>query len=87
MDGTNFELTVSVQDDQYAGAVVALVDSVARQVGCAPATAAAFAASVDAALRQSLAGQGAGELLPVVVRCHDGPVQVLINDQLLTLDV
>ena len=87
MDGENFELTVSVQDDQYAGAVVALVDSVARQVGCGPEAAAAFAASVDAALRRSLAQQRVGELLPVLVRRQDGPVEVLINGDRLTLNV
>lgn len=84
---TSFEITVWVQDDQYAGAVGLLVASVAEEAGYAASQCTAFAERVDAAVRASLPGLAAPQLLPVTVRRHDGPVEVVIAGNTLTLEV
>jgi len=87
MNFTSFEMTVSVQDDRFAGAVRVLVTSVAAQAGCGAPAAEAFAAAVEVAVRQRLLEVSAGVLIPIVVRRQDGPVEVLVDGHTLTLEV
>jgi hypothetical protein len=83
----HFELTLSVPCDvRFAATIGSVVDQAARQAGCAPAAAGAFAKRVEACVRQSLEAHTSTDLLPVVVRHDDGPVEVLVNGHVLTPD-
>lgn len=86
MDATTFEVTVTVQGDRYAGAVHALVLCAAEYAGSPSAEANAFATSVEALVCECLVERGQA-LLPVVVRRRAGPVEVLIDRHILTLEI
>ena len=85
MDATSFELTVSVsQDLRYATTVREVVMCAAQYAGCPLVNATAFAGAVEEAVRVSL--QETGEaMLPITVRRHQGPIEVLVNGHTLTL--
>ena len=90
MDATRFEITVSIADGRFMSAVRALIDTAAQSAGCPSASAAQFASRVEAAIEASLRDGGvdpAAGLLPVIVRRGDGPVEVLVNGHLFSLDV
>ena len=86
MAAASFEITVWVQDDQFAGAVGVLVASVAQDAGLTAAQCTAFADRVDAAVRDSLPALRPNTQLPVIVRCSGGPVHVVVAGRTLTLD-
>jgi hypothetical protein len=69
--------------------VRALIDTAAQSAGCPSASAAQFASRVEAAIEASLrdGGAGAAGLLPVIVRRGDGPVEVLVNGHIFSLDI
>jgi hypothetical protein len=89
VDALRFEITVSIADERFMSAVRALIDTAAQSAGCPSASAAQFASRVEAAIEASLrdGGAGAAGLLPVTVRHADGPVEVLVNGNLFSLDV
>jgi len=87
VDATTFEVTVSLQDMRFVGAVRALVDTAAQYAGCPPADAARFAGDVENAIRACLGDHRPDGLLPVTVRRATGPIEVLVDGQVLSLDV
>lgn len=89
MDGSTFEMSVSLEDARFVSAVRALIDSCAQYAGCPPAAAAQFANNVEHAITASfLDGRAAADgPLPVTVRRADGPIEVLVNGHIFTLDV
>ena len=79
------ELRLSVpRDVRYAPTVGSVVVHAARQAGYAPAAAEAFAKLVEARVRESVEAHASADLLPIVVRHDDGPVEVLVNGHVLT---
>jgi hypothetical protein len=87
VDTTTFEVTVSLQDMRFVGAVRALVDTAAKYAGCPAEEAARFAGDVENALCACLGDRPPDGLLPVTVRRAAGPIEVLVDGQVLSLDV
>ena len=87
MAATSFEITMWVQDDDFAGAVAALIVSVAHEAGGTTAQCTAFADRVEAAVRESLPALEPNHELPVLVRRTAGPVEVVVGGRTLTLDL
>lgn len=81
------ELTLSLpRDVRFAGAAGSVVVHAARLAGCDLAAAHAFAQEVEARVRESLEARGSADQVPIVVRHTGGPVEVLVNGHVLTLD-
>jgi hypothetical protein len=82
-------MTVSLADARFIAAVRALVDTAAQYAGCPSAHAAQFARQVEEAIEASFRERhaDANSPLPVTVRRAAGPVEVLINGHLFSLDV
>lgn len=80
------ELTLSVPRDlRFADTAASVAVHAARQAGCSPAAAEAFGRRVAACVRDSMHARGrTTDLLPVVVRHGNGPVEVLVNGHVLT---
>jgi hypothetical protein len=88
MDATSFELTVSVsRDARLAGAVRALVVWAANYAGCTAANAAAFGRDVEVAVEGSIQDVGEDGVVPVTVRRHAGPMEVVVDGRVLRLEV
>jgi hypothetical protein len=86
MDGTSFELTMSVpRDAQFASIVHDLARHAARYAGCAAADGDVFARSVGEAFTASIAADGGD--VPVVFRRAGGPLEVMLDGRLLTLAI
>jgi hypothetical protein len=86
MDGTSFELTMSVPREQaFAIIVHDLALHAANYAGGAAADADMFARSVGEAFAASVAA-GGGDV-PIVFRRSAGPLEVLLDGRLLTLAV
>jgi len=84
---TTFEMTVSIEDERFVGAVGALVLQAAAYAGCPSTDAAQFAKAVEEAITVSLDEPREHPLLPVIVRRRSGPIEVLMNGRILSLDV
>jgi hypothetical protein len=82
-----FEITVSIEDERFIGAVGAVVLQAAATAGCPSDEAARFAKIVEDAIIVSLDEPREHALLAVVVRRRSGPVEVLANGRTLSLDV
>jgi hypothetical protein len=87
VNATTFEMTVSIEDERFVGAVAALVLQAAAYAGCQSTDAAQFANAVQDAIAASLEEPREQPLLPVVVRRRSGPIEVLMNGRILSLDV
>ena len=87
MNSTTFEMTVSIEDQRFAGAVGAIVLQAAAYAGCSTDDAARFARAVQDALAESLDEPREQSLMPIVVRRRSGPVEVVMNGRVLSLDV
>jgi hypothetical protein len=87
VDTTTFEVVVSLQDARFVGAVRALVDTAAQYAGCQAADAARFAGDVENAIRTCLGDRRPDGPLPVTVRRATGPIEVIVDGQVLSLDV
>jgi hypothetical protein len=89
VDASTFEVTVSLEDARFVSAVRALIDTAAQYAGCPAATAAQFARDVEDAIEASFRDRRAATdgPLPLTVRRADGPVEVLVNGHIFSLDV
>jgi hypothetical protein len=88
MNSSSFELNVSVsRDARLASAIRALVVWAANYAGCAAADAAAFGQHVEEAVEDSMQGVGGDGMVPVTLRRHDGPMEVVVDGRVLRLDV
>ena len=87
MNATTFEMTVSIEDERFVGAVSAVVLQAAAYAGCSSEEAARFAQVVQDAIAESLDEPREQSLMPVIVRRRSGPVEVLMNGRILSLDV
>ena len=87
MNSTTFEMTVSLDDERLVGAVAVLVLQAAAYAGCSSGDAAQFAKAVQDAITASLGEPREYSFLPVIVRRRSGPVEVLMNGRILSLDV
>jgi hypothetical protein len=86
MDGTSFELTMSVpREPGFAPIVHDLARHAANYAGCAAADGDLFARSVGEAFAASVTA-GGGDV-PVVFRRAGGPLEVMLDGRLLTLAV
>ena len=88
MDATRFELTISVpRDERFASTLRGLAVHAAQYAGCDAAAAEAFGGDVEEAARRSLERMAPDAVRPVVVRRHDGPVEVLIDSRTISVDI
>ena len=87
MNATTFEMTVSIEDERFVGAVAALVLQAAAYAGCQSTDAARFAKVVQDAITASLEEPREHPLLPVIVRRRSGPIEVVMSGRILSLDV
>jgi hypothetical protein len=85
MDENRFELNVSLPHDlRFVETARELAVQAARQGGWVEAEAQTFGRTVEGAIRQWLTTSPPGSRVPVVVRCLDGPVEVLVAGRTLT---
>lgn len=83
-----FELTLSLPHDaRFAGTIRDLAVHAAQHVGCGQAKAEAFGRAAEELLRACLADSAPGDDVPVVVRRLAGPLEVLIDERVITLDI
>jgi hypothetical protein len=83
-----FQLDVSVpRDERFVPTVRDLAVQGARFAGCTPEAADAFGKSVEAALGTCLHTSTSEIPIAVVVRRNHGPLEVLVDEHTLTLDV
>ena len=76
-----FDLRVVLPaDPQFAEMVRGLAVHGASRAGCAEAEATAFGRTVEDAARDMLAS-GSGAQVSVVVRCGNGPMEVVLSDE------
>lgn len=87
MNATTFEMTVSIEDERFVGAVAALVLQAAAYAGCQSTDAAQFAKAVQDAITASLDEPRDHPLMPVIVRRRAGPIEVVMSGRILSLDV
>jgi hypothetical protein len=88
MTTTPFELTLSLPHDaRFASTIRDLAIHAAQHVGCAQAKAEAFGRAAEELLRACLADSAPGNDVPVVVRRVGGPLELMIDDRLITLDI
>jgi hypothetical protein len=88
MNASRFELNVSVsRDARLAGAIRALVVWAANYAGCPEADAVAFGRHVEEAVADSMQGAEGDSMVPVTLRRHDGPMEVVVDGRVLRLDV
>jgi hypothetical protein len=89
VDANTFEMSVSLNDARLVSAVRALIDTAAQYAGCPSAAAARFARDVEHAIVTSFQdGHAAADgPLPVTVRRADGPIEVLVNGHVFSLEV
>ena len=87
MNSTTFEMTVSIEDERFVGTVGALVLQAAAYAGCESGEATRFAKAVQEAITATLEEPREHPFLPVIVRRRSGPVEVLMNGRILSLDV
>jgi hypothetical protein len=84
----HFQLDVSVpRDERFVATVRDLAVQGARFAGCTPAAADAFGKTVEAALGTCLRTGAPDTPIAVVVRRNQGPLEVLVDEQTITLDV
>ena len=80
MTATPFDLALSLPADRrFAGMLRDLAVHGARQAGQSDAEAQAFGSKVEQVARASLADASPTAIIPVAVRCADGPVEVTIG--------
>jgi hypothetical protein len=85
---TTFELTLSLpHDPRFAATIGALAVHAAQHVGCAQAKAEAFGRAAEDLLRACLADSAPGDDVPVIVRRLAGPLELLIDERIITLDI
>jgi hypothetical protein len=81
-----FELNVSLPTDaRYTETARDLAVHAARQAGCGELRAEAFGAEVEGVVRGHLEGGNAAPLT-LVLRRRSGPVEVLINGRMITIE-
>lgn len=84
----HFQLDVSVpRDERFVPTVRDLAVQGARFAGCSAEVADAFGRTVEAALGTCLRNSTADTPIAVVVRRNQGPLEVLVDEQTITLDV
>jgi hypothetical protein len=82
-----FQLDVTMpRDVRYVGAVRDLAVHAARFAGCSAPAAAAFGASVEDVFGNSLRNGASDAPVAIVVRRGEGPLEVLVDEQMITLD-
>ncbi len=88
MTTTSFELTLSLPHDaRFASTIRDLAIHAAQHAGCAQAKAEAFGRAAEELLRACLADSAPGNEVPVVMRRITGPLELLIDDRIITLEV
>jgi hypothetical protein len=84
----HFQLDVSVpRDERFVPTVRDLAVQGARFAGCTAEAADAFGKSVEVALGSCLRTSAVETPIAVVVRRNHGPLEVVVDEQTLTLDV
>ncbi len=84
----HFEFVLSLpHDERFAGTVRDVAVHAAVHVGCPPSRAQAFGQAAEDLLRACLQDNPTRKDLPVVVRCTTGPLELLVDEQLITLDL
>jgi len=87
MDASSFEFAVSMpRDARFADAVRRLAVQAAQYAGCAAGDADPFGRVVEDAFQGCLAGASTAAV-PLMFRRAAGPLEVVVEGRLLTLDV
>ena len=88
MDASRFELTMSVpRDERFVDTLRGLAVHAAQYAGCTTEAAEAFGGRVEQAMRATLERVPATVTVPIVVRRHDGPVEIQIESRIISVDV
>jgi hypothetical protein len=84
----HFQLDVTIpRDARYVATVRDLAVHAARFAGCSPPDAAAFGQSVESVFDRSLRSGSGDAPIAITVRRGEGPLEVLVDEQMITLDV
>ena len=84
----HFEFVLSVpHDPRFAGAVRDLAAHAASHYGCAPPRAEAFGQEAEQLFRTCLQENPTRREVPVVVRSTTGPLELLIDERNISLDL
>jgi hypothetical protein len=87
MDGTAFELAVSMPRDlRYAAAVRRLAVHAAQYAGCATGAADPFGQVVEDAFQACVTGAATLDV-PILFRRESGPLEVVVEGHVLTLAI
>ena len=82
---SSFEINVSLPNDaRFAETARELVVFAARQAGHREDQARDFGRDVAGAILRHIDAATSGNPIPLIVRCNDGPVEVLINGRTFT---
>ncbi len=83
-----YELSLRLPHDaRFATTIRDLAVHAAQHAGCGRAKAEAFGRAAEELLRSCLADSAPGDEVPVVVRRLTGPLELLIDDRLITLEI
>jgi hypothetical protein len=81
-----FHLSLTLpRDPRFADTARDLAVQAAKQAGCTDIDAQKFGRRVEGTIRECLGRGEARETLPVVVRCNEGPVEVLVDGHTLAV--
>ena len=84
----HFQLDVTIpRDVRYSDTVRDLAVQAARFAGCSPPDAATFGRSVATVFDESLRHGSGDAPIAIVVRRAEGPLEVLVDEQMITLDL
>jgi len=88
MNGPSFEMHVDLPHDaRFVATVRALAVYAAQYAGCGQAEAETFGGAVAEAIRVRLDSVATDARIPVVLRRDGGPVEVLVDEQTIALNV
>ena len=86
MHVTTYQLSLTLPRDlRFATAAREVAVQAAKQAGCAQSDAETFGRNVEGTVRQCLERVEPEGSLPVVVRCIEGPVEVLVDGHTLAV--
>jgi hypothetical protein len=88
MNASSFEMRVDLPHDvRFVPTVRALAVYAAQYAGCADGEAEAFGRTVEEAVRGRLETIPADARIPIIVRRRSGPVEVLVDQRTIALNV
>jgi len=88
MNTNSFEMHIDLPNDaRFASTIRALAVYAAQYAGCADGEAETFGRAVEQAIRGHLEVLAVDARIPIVLRRHDGPVEILMDERTIALNV